>query len=257
MTQATSLRTRPRADWIPATMAFVIGLAAWQLFVSLDLGRVELPGPFDLVRELAAFGTSSEFWIAALGSGRVFIQGIVPAVVVGVGVGLLIGSVGWLDRAFGPLLFAVYSTPFIALVPLFLVAFGFGVFSKSMIVFFLVFMTVVLQTIAGVRNVDRGIIEVAASFRAPRRRRIGELLLPGALPFIVAGVRLGIGRGLVGVVVAEFETAITGLGGLILRYSQNLQLAKATIPAIFLASIGVILTSYLRRFETRLEAWKH
>mgnify|MGYP000017637869 FL=1 len=202
------------------------------------------------------FGSTQEFREAAFSSGRVFLQGAVAGVLFGVAVGTVIGGNSLLDRALGPLVFAVYSTPFIALVPLFLVAFGFGVFSKSMIVFFLVFMTVVLQTIAGVRSVEPAYLEVADSFRAPTWRRWTEILLPGALPFIVAGIRLGIGRGLVGVVVAEFETAITGLGGVILQRSQNLQLAEGAVPAVFLATVGILLTAALRRLENRMNVWK-
>lgn len=242
--------------FVPALVALVIGLACWQVFVMLDLGKVLLPGPIEIGQAIVEFGTTADFWEAAVTSGRVFLQGAVAGIVVGVAAGIVIGGSSLLDRALGPLIFAVYSTPFIALVPLFLVAFGFGVFSKSMIVFFLVFMTVVLQTIAGVRSVDPTYLEVADSFQAPTWRRWSEILLPGALPFIVAGIRLGIGRGLVGVVVAEFETAITGLGGVILQRSQNLQLAEGAVPAVFLAAVGIVLTTILRRLEDRMNVWK-
>ena len=248
-------RTRATALTPPA-VAFVIGLGLWQLFVALDLGRVELPGPLAIAGAIVEFGRTREFFDAALSSGQVFLQGTIAGALAGVAVGVAIGANRMLDRALGPLLFAVYSTPFIALVPLFLVAFGYGVLSKSMIVFFLVFMTVVLQTIAGVRNIDPRFLEVADSFSAPVWRRWTEILLPGALPFIVAGIRLGIGRGLVGVIVAEFETAITGLGGVILQRSQNLQLAEGAVPAVFLAAVGIALTVGLRRLEARLNVWK-
>lgn len=247
---------RSMSSWAPPAVAFVIGLALWQGFVELDLGQMRMPGPLGVARALVTFGTSGEFWSAAASSARVFVQGLVPATIVGVLLGLVIGNVRWLNAAIGPLFFAVYTTPFIALIPLLLVLFGFGIIGKTMIVFFLVLITVVLQTIAGVNNVDEVYWEVSDSFRAPRWRRWFEVALPAALPFIIAGVRLGIGRALVGVVVAEFETAITGLGGIIIFRAQRLELAEASVPAIFLAVVGILLTAVLRKWEQRLTVWK-
>lgn len=242
--------------WGPPAVAFAAGLALWQLFVSLDLGRMQMPGVGELASAIVTFGTSGEFWSAAADSARVFVQGLVPATVVGVLLGLVIGNVRWLNNALGPLFFAIYTTPFIALIPLLLVLFGFGIIGKTMIVFFLVLITVVLQTIAGVRNIDTVYWEVSDSFRAPLLRRWFEVALPAALPFVIAGVRLGIGRALVGVVVAEFETAITGLGGIIIFRAQRLELAEASVPAIFLAIVGILFTAVLRRWEQRLTLWK-
>lgn len=251
-----SRRGRLLSGWGPPAIAFVVVLVLWQIFAGFDLGRMRMPGPVQVAGALVTFGTSGEFWSAAASSARVFVQGLVPATIVGVLLGLVIGNVRVLNDAVGPLFFAVYTTPFIALIPLLLVLFGFGVIGKTAIVFFLVLITVVLQTIAGVRNIDDVYWEVSDSFRAPVLRRWFEVALPAALPFIIAGVRLGIGRALVGVVVAEFETAITGLGGIIIFRAQRLELAEASVPAIFLAVVGIILTAVLRRWEQRLSVWK-
>lgn len=244
------------ATWTPPLVALLVAVILWQLVVVLELGQLSLPGPWDVVYAAYDFGTSWEFWSAALESGRVFVQGLVPGVVVGVVVGMVIGQFDVLDRGVGPLLLAVYTTPFIAVIPLLLILFGFGIVGKTMIVFFLVWITVVLQTLAGVRNVDDKYLEVASAFRTPRLRQLLEVTFPAALPFIIAGVRLGIGRALVGVVVAEFETAVTGLGGVILFRAQQLQLAEALIPALFLGGVGIVLTAGLRRWEARIQAWK-
>jgi len=123
-------------------------------------------------------------------------------------------------------------------------------------VFFLVWITVVLQTIAGIRNVDPTYLEVASAFRTPHWRRWFAITFPAALPFVIAGIRLAIGRALVGVVVAEFETAVTGLGGLILLRAQQLDLAAAAVPALFLAAVGISITAALRAWEQRLKVWK-
>lgn len=242
--------------WGPPGIAFLVGIAAWQLFVGLELGRIAMPGPLDVLYSMLTFGTSAEFWVAAAESARVLVQGLVPGVFLGVLTGVVVGNVRALDRSLGPLFYGIYTTPFIALIPLLLVLFGFGVLGKTSIVFFLVWITVVLQTIAGIRNVDRTHLEVAAAFRTPLLRRWFQVALPAALPFVVVGIRLAIGRALVGVVVAEFETAVTGLGGVILLKAQRLELADAMIPAVFLAIVGIVMTAALRKWEQRLQAWK-
>jgi len=242
--------------WAPPVVSLLVAMLIFQAFVSLDLGKLKMPGPLDVLHSIVTFGVSGEFWSAALESGRVFLQGLIPGMILGVFIGLVVGGFRLLDRSLGPLLFGVYTTPFIAIIPLLLILFGFGVKGKTMIVFFLVFITVVLQTIAGVRNVDPTYFEVSNAFRAPPWRRLFEVTFPAALPFIVAGIRLGIGRALVGVVVAEFETQVTGLGGVIIAKAQRLELADAMIPAIFLAAVGIALAAALRRWEQRIQVWK-
>lgn len=251
-----SLASRLVAKWVPPGVALLCVLTSWQLFVTLDLGQVPMPGAMDVARAVVTFGFSGEFWSAAGESARVFAQGFFPAVVVGVLMGVIVGNVRALDSSLGPLFFAAYTTPFIALIPLLLVLFGFGIVGKTSIVFFLVWITVVLQTIAGIRNVDPNYLEVATAFRTPHWRRWFGITLPAALPFVVAGLRLAIGRALVGVVVAEFETAVTGLGGVILLRAQRLELAEATVPALFLAVVGISITAALRAWEQRLRVWK-
>ena len=249
-------RRRRLGRLVPPALAFIVVVLSWQLFVLLELGQIPMPGPVDVLISIVTFGTSAEFWGAAAQSARVLVQGLVPGVALGILSGVVIGNVRWLKAGFGPLLFAIYTTPFIALIPLLLVLFGFGVLGKTSIVFFLVWITVVLQTLAGVDNVDETYLEVASSFRTPWARRWFQISLPAALPFVIAGVRLGIGRALVGVVVAEFETAITGLGGIILLKAQSLELDDAIVPAIFLAAVGISATAGLRSWEKRLQVWK-
>jgi ABC-type nitrate/sulfonate/bicarbonate transport system permease component len=113
-----------------------------------------------------------------------------------------------------------------------------------------------LQTVAGVKSVDPRFLESARSFGSSGRRMLFEVQLPAALAFIVAGIRLAVGRALVGVVIAEFDTALSGLGALIFRYAGRLRLSEAFVPAIILALTGILASIGLRVLEKRYERWR-
>jgi ABC-type nitrate/sulfonate/bicarbonate transport system permease component len=186
----------------------------------------------------------------------VVLAGGIPGIVLGILLGLLIGGSRHLFIAVNPYVFAVYTTPFVALIPLYLVLFGVGFVGKVSIVFTLVFLAVIIQTIAGVRTVDPRFVEVAASFGSGWTRTLFHIKFPAASSLVVAGIRLAVGRALVGVVVAEFDTAFSGLGAEIWRHSQRFRLADALVPALVLAFFGILLASVLRKIEDRLERWR-
>jgi ABC-type nitrate/sulfonate/bicarbonate transport system permease component len=235
---------------------FVVLLAAWQLYVATANSIMDLPTPVSTVQAAIEMTAEGELLPAIGSSFTVLAAGAVPAIIIGVLMGLLIGSIRQLDVAFGPYIFAFFATPFPALIPLFLLIFGLGFVGKVAIVFTLVWIAVLLQTIAGVKAVDDRYLEVARSLGSTGLRAMFQIRLPAALSFIVAGIRIAVGRALVGVVIAEFDTALTGLGALIFRHSQRLRLSEALVPAVVLALTGVVLTMILRRVERRLEVWK-
>jgi NitT/TauT family transport system permease protein len=239
-----------------AAGTFVVFLAIWQLYVATSDSILELPTPVSTVRAAIEMTADGDLLPAIASSYSVLAAGAVPGIVVGVLMGLVIGSVRQLDVAFGPYIFAFFATPFPAVIPLFLLIFGLGFVGKVAIVFTLVWIAVLLQTIAGVKAVDERYLEVARSLGTGWLRATFEIRLPAALSFIVAGIRIAVGRALVGVVIAEFDTALTGLGAQIFRHSQRLRLSEALVPAVILALTGIVATMLLRRVERRLEVWK-
>ncbi|HXF56219.1 MAG TPA: ABC transporter permease [Actinomycetota bacterium] len=248
-------RTRWRRTAIAAATAVGL-LVGWQLAAPRMGTAFELPTPTSTWLALVEMARSGELWTATKESGLVLLVGTVPAIVLGIAMGVVIGGLRPLDVAFAPYLYAFYSTPFVALIPLFLLVFGVGFKGKVAIVFTLVWLPVLLQTIAGVRDVDPRLLEVGRSFRASEWRMLFEVRLPAAMSLIVAGIRLAVGRALVGVVVAEFDTAFSGLGAEIFRYSQRFRLSHALVPALVLAATGIVLTALLHRAEHRLERWR-
>jgi NitT/TauT family transport system permease protein len=241
--------------FVAATLVFVI--AVWIIYVDrIYAGNIPLPTPtstFEAFRELLASG---ELQQASLESLQVLVMGSIPGIVIGIAAGLVIGASRPLDATFGPYLFAFYATPFPALIPVFILLFGIGTIGKGMIVFTLVVATVVLQTIAGVKNIDPRFLEVSRSLSASRTRTLVQVQFPAALSFIIAGIRLAIGRALVGVVVAEFDTALSGLGALIFKYAGRFQLSEAFVAALVFSAVGVAISVVLRRAEGRFERWR-
>ncbi len=150
---------------------------------------------------------------------------------------------------------AFNSTPNVALVPLIVLIFGFDVTAKVIVVIISSVFAVIVNTEQGVKNVDRRLLEVAHSFRSSERQLWGDVVIPSALPYMAAGLRLAVGRALVGMVVAEFFTSITGIGYLIVRYSNAFQPDHLLVPIVVVMALGIVLTRITRAIEQRIAPW--
>lgn len=185
-----------------------------------------------------------------------FFVGFTIAAVLGILLGITIASSETAKDFIDPWVSAVYATPTVALAPLFIFMFGIDAPSKMAVVFLLAVFPVVINTATGIRSTDQIYIEAARSFSASRAQIFTKVLIPSALPFIVAGLRLGIGRGLVGVVVGEFIGARAGLGYLIFRSSQAFQIDAMWVGVFVLAGTGVLAVMVLQRVERRMAPWR-
>ncbi len=188
---------------------------------------------------------------------EVMFYGLLSAIVVGIPLAVMMARVRWLDWALDFPINALYATPLVAIVPLLVLWFGIYLKAKIIVVFLFAVFPILINTYQGVRECDKNMLEVARSFRSSERRVWQDVLLPFALPYIAAGVRLAIGRGLVGMVIAEFYTTITGLGYMITRYANNFEMDKTFVPVIVLMTLGVSLTSGLKWLERRMAPWSH
>jgi sulfonate transport system permease protein len=179
------------------------------------------------------------------------------SVLAGVLLGVIMGRFSIVEWATDIYVNALYSTPMVALVPLIVLWFGFKVPAKVIIVFLFMVFPVLLNTYEGVKNVDRNLQEVARSFCSSEGQLWRHLIIPSAIPFIVAGVRLAIGRGLVGMIVAEFYTSVTGLGYMIVRYANALETDKLFVPIVMVMILGVGLLSLAKWVEARIAPWRN
>ena len=149
----------------------------------------------------------------------------------------------------------LYSIPSVALVPLIVLWAGFETSAKVIVLFMFAFFPMTINTYQGVKNVDPKLLEVGRSFRCSERQLWINIILPGALPFIITGLRLAIGRGLIGMVLADLYTAISGIGYLIVRTASTYEVDKMFVPIVTLGLLGVGLTAGVRLIETRVAPW--
>ena len=187
----------------------------------------------------------------------ILFYGLAIAIVVGVPLAILMARFRPVDWALDLPVNAMYATPMVALVPVLVLWFGIYMEAKVIIVFLFCVFPVLINTYQGVRECDKNMLEVARSFRSSEWRMWRDVLFPFALPYIAAGIRLAIGRGLVGVVIAEFYTTISGLGYMITRYAHIFDMDKTFVPIILLMFLGVSLTSALKWLERRIAPWSH
>lgn len=187
---------------------------------------------------------------------QILFYGLGIAILVGVPLAVLMARVKPVDWALDLPINALYSTPMVALVPLLVLWFGVYMQAKIIVVFLFAVFPILINTYQGVRECDKNMLEVARSFRSSEWRMWQDVLLPFALPYIAAGIRLAIGRGLVGMVIAEFYTTISGLGYMITRYANIFETDKTFVPIILLMFLGITLTAALKWVERRIAPWR-
>jgi NitT/TauT family transport system permease protein len=240
-----------------ALASVVVGFVLWEL-----LGRLLVRNSLFLATPLQAFAALADMWASgelqrhSWVSAEEFIYGFVIASVAGVAIGLAIASSRAMADILNPWVAGLYATPIIALAPLMILWFGIGVVSKVAVVVGLVVFPVIVNTEAGIRSTEHELIEVARSLCASRWQIFTKISLPSALPFILAGLRLGVGRGLIGVVVGELFGARAGLGYLIVQTSEAFNMPKMFACVLVFAVAGIVLTLGFQAFERWLTPWR-
>jgi NitT/TauT family transport system permease protein len=241
----------------PAGLLSVIGgLVLWEL-VSRYLvdNALFLAGPIEIVRAIYRLAVTGELWRHVWISSIEFVIGYVIACALGVVAGLAMANSDTMKRVMQPWVSGLYATPTIALAPLFILWLGIGIWSKVLVVILLVFFPVAINTEAGLRTTSDRLIEMLRSFGASDRQIFFKVSLPSALPFILAGLKLGIGRGLIGVVVAELFGSRAGLGRLISEAADAFNMPELFAGVIVLAIAGIALTAGFSWIEKKLVPW--
>lgn len=188
-------------------------------------------------------------------SGLEFFVGYILAAFVGIALGVPMATSAAARAALEPWVVGLYATPTIALAPLFILWMGIGIWSKVAVVFILAVFPVILNTEAGLRATSYQLIEMVRSFDANRHQIFWKVSLPSSLPFIFAGLKIAIGRGLIGVVVAELFGSRAGLGQLISESAETFNMPNLFAAVVLLALTGIALTSAFARLERRLMHW--
>ena len=252
---------RPRwARYEPALIgaaSVVAVLAIWQAVALARLvPELFLPGPLDIARALATYATSEDFAIDLATSGQELAMGYFLAILVALPLGLLMGWYRRLHHALDPFISFFYSTPRIALLPLLIIWFGIGIWSKVAVIFLGAFFPIAINTFAGVRSLDAGLLRAARAFGGTDVQIFRTIALPGSVPFILTGLRLGVGHALIGVVVGELVAAQHGVGLAMATAGATFQTSKVFAALFIIAGAGVALQIVLQRLEKRFDAWR-
>ena len=185
-----------------------------------------------------------------------FAVGFGLSLVVGIGLGIAMGLNRFTEYAIDPFVWFLYSSPLIAFYPLIIVWLGFGFATVVTITFLLSFVSVVVNTVAGVQGVDPQLIRAVRAFGGARLDVIRKVILPAAVPLIIAGMRIGLGRALHGVVLGEMFSSNAGLGYRITFYAAHLRTADVFVPLVILVVIGLLINQLGNAVEARLQAWR-
>jgi sulfonate transport system permease protein len=235
-------------------VSLIVVLGAWQVF-GAQIDPVLFTTPLAVAGAAVEMIGSGELWTYLWPSLVVLLIGLALAAVFGIAMGLALGRFRTFDVAMDMYVTFLYATPTVALVPIIVLWAGYEGTAKIIILFLFAFFPLVINTYQGVKNVDPKLLEVGRAFRCSERQLWINIVLPAVLPFIVTGLRLAVGRGLIGMVLADLYTAISGIGYLIVRTASTYRVDKMFVPIVTLGLLGILLTALLRAAERRVAPW--
>ena len=235
-------------------LSFVVVLGAWQIYGWNSLEIIFTPFT-TVIAHLFQMLVGGPL-LAALGySISMFLGGLVIGSIVGIAVGVAMGRFASFDAAVGMYVYAIYSTPLVALIPLISLWFGFGIEAQLIIISMFVFFPVTIAVYNGVRNVDASLVEVARSFRASEMEMWRHVIIPSVVPYIVTGLSQGVAMGLVGMFISEIYTALSGMGELLAFAANSYKTADMLAVLLTVMILGVFFRTVIEQVRKRLAPW--
>lgn len=231
----------------------VVWEAAWQ---SKKISPLFFSGPSAIAKQAAYAWTQGTLKSDLIYSGTNFTLGFISASIAGVAVGIIVGWYKTIRLLADPLLNALYATPRVAMIPLILIWFGIGMWSKVFIVFISAFFPVLVNTVGGMRAIDRDLLRAARAYCASDWQIFKTVAIPGAVPFILTGLRQGVALGLIGVVVGEMFGGSQGIGFMVAYGGQTFATDTLFVGVFIIAAAGIVLTWFAERLERRFSRWR-
>lgn len=251
---------RPRRFWLSRVrlmqiVSVVVLLGLWKI-ISTQTSSLTLPGPVPVFIALVRLLFSWEFWHSLLISVQSLALGYAVSVVIGLVVGV---AVGLISRRVG-VIFDAYlliglAVPIAGLIPVVVMVLGVGLAARVMVVILFAVFQIAINVVTGVREADRSLVEMAHSFGASSLRVFWRIILPDAVPSIMAGMRLGLGRAIVGMVTSELILLSVGVGRMVVKFSSSFQTAKLLAYLILIVAFGVVMMAGVQWLERRLTRW--
>ena len=253
--QAEPAERRPLPRWVVTLISLCVALLLWEIF-----GRRVNPifgsYPSAIAEAFWQLLVTGELGRALYESLRPFVVGYGLAILIGVPLGLLIGRFRVAEASHGIYITAGYAMPLVALVPLLILWLGLGFAVKVSVILLMSLFPICINTWLGVTAVPKTLIEVGKSFVASDLVILRRIVLPATLPYIMAGIRLAVGRAVVGMVIAEFFTTISGLGAVIINSANNFDTATMFVPIIILMVMAIGLNWLIGFVEHKVAPWQ-
>jgi len=246
---------RPLPRWMITVASVTILLIVWEIF-GRRINPVFGSYPSAIAEAFWELVVTGQLWSALYDSLRPFVIGYALAILIGVPLGLFIGGFRAAEAALGLYITAGYAMPLVALVPLLILWLGLGFAVKVAVIFLMALFPICINTWLGVTAVPKTLIEVGKSFVAPDTVILRRIILPATLPYIMAGIRLAVGRAVVGMVIAEFFTTISGLGAVIINSANNFDTATMFVPIIILMVMAIGLNWLIGFVERKVAPWQ-
>lgn len=240
--------------WTLRVLSLVAVILLWEYFGRLAPLRASYPSEF--TRELFQ-DFVPRILPAAANTFGALAAGFALAVVAGIVIGVLMAANEWVEVALSPYITAIYATPRIALLPVLILWLGIGFEVRFAIVILSAIFPVIVNTYLGCKEVSSSLVDVGRSFDGSRLAISAKIVLRSSLPYVVAGIRIGFGRGLIGIIVAEILTAGAGLGNLINKNAEYFQIGSMFGVVFVLGIVALAFSAVLRAVESRLaEPWR-
>jgi NitT/TauT family transport system permease protein len=250
----TYLREHP--EWITVPLLFVLVVGGWEMaFRIMQVPLYIAPAPTAIWESLVNGISRGLFIDNALYTLAEAMMGFACAAISGIVLGSLIAQWRFLEKTLYPYLIAIQTTPKVAIAPLFIIWFGFGMTSKVIMAGVIAFFPILVNVIAGLRSTDRARIDLMRSLRASRWQIFRMVQLPSAAPMIFAGLHIAIIFSILGAIVGEFVGSRKGLGNLILQMNTNLDTAGVFAALVCLSSMGITLHLIMHWLQKRLLFW--
>ncbi|GCL71838.1 ABC transporter permease [Paenibacillus naphthalenovorans] len=232
-------------------------LMIWEIFSISGWVKPQFSSsPTRVLNKGLEMAASGELWKHTIASGQIFIIGYGLAVLVGVPIGILLGWYKRLNQAFGPVVAAMYTTPRIALMPLFIIWFGLGSSSKIVLVFLSAIFPIIVNMVMGMRSIDGDLTKVAKSYSASQRQIFWTIALPMSVPFLMTALQLATGRALIGVIGAEIFGSKAGLGYMIMYAGATFQTDIVFLGVFIIAAFGIAMDRFWFYLSQRFDAWR-
>jgi len=244
-------------NWILGGTAVILFLALWEWAgTSGAINPLFTSSPSRVANAFVRLSTEGELGHDVVVSGLEFLYGFGLAIIVGIPFGILMGWYRTFNAIMEPFVNFFYATPRVALLPLMIIWLGIGINSKIAIVYLGAIFAILINTITGMHALDEQLIKAARSFGASDMQIFKTIAMPGSVPFILGGIRLGLGHALVGVVVGELYAATAGVGYLIAVAGNTFQTDKVFVGVVIIAAAGMFITAVFKRIEEHFESWR-